>query len=48
VLDAVREDRRNAAPSRRYWRAPRTIVDAEAISRATLRQRPPCFVIRIS
>jgi len=31
VLDAVREDRRNAAPSGRYWRAPRTIVDAESI-----------------
>ena len=31
VLDAVREDRRDAVPSGRYWRAPRTIVDAEAI-----------------
>lgn len=31
VLDAVREERRDAAPSGPYWRAPRSVVDAEAI-----------------
>lgn len=31
VLDAVRADRRDAAPSGAYWRAPQSIVDAEAI-----------------
>lgn len=31
VLEAVREDRRDGTPSGPYWRAPRTIVDAEAI-----------------
>jgi tetratricopeptide (TPR) repeat protein len=31
VLDAVREDRRDGSPSAAYWRAPRTVVDTEAI-----------------
>lgn len=31
VREAVREDRRDAAPSGPYWRAPRTIIDSEAI-----------------
>src|SRR5579871_694626 len=31
VLGALREDRRGVATSGPYWRAPRTIVDAEAI-----------------
>ena len=31
ILSAVREDRRESSVSGRYWRAPRTIVDAEAI-----------------
>ncbi len=31
VLDAVREERRESAPAGPYWRAPETIVDAEAI-----------------
>jgi tetratricopeptide (TPR) repeat protein len=31
VHDAVREDRRGVVPSGPYWRAPRSIVDAEAI-----------------
>ncbi|HEY6324980.1 MAG TPA: FxSxx-COOH system tetratricopeptide repeat protein [Candidatus Cybelea sp.] len=31
VLDAVREERRDSAPSGPYWRAPRTVVDTEAI-----------------
>jgi tetratricopeptide (TPR) repeat protein len=31
VRDAVREGRRDAAPSGPYWRAPRTIVDSESI-----------------
>ncbi len=31
VLDAVREDRRGASASGPYWRAPRSVVDTEAI-----------------
>ncbi|HEY6327639.1 MAG TPA: FxSxx-COOH system tetratricopeptide repeat protein [Candidatus Cybelea sp.] len=31
VREAVREERRESAPAGTYWRAPRTIVDAEAI-----------------
>jgi tetratricopeptide (TPR) repeat protein len=31
VREAVREDRRDVVPSGPYWRAPRSIVDAEAI-----------------
>ncbi|MBV8498641.1 MAG: tetratricopeptide repeat protein [Candidatus Eremiobacteraeota bacterium] len=31
VLDALREERRGTAPSGPYWRAPRSVVDAEAI-----------------
>jgi tetratricopeptide (TPR) repeat protein len=31
VREAVRDDRRDAAPSGPYWRAPRTIVDTEAV-----------------
>jgi tetratricopeptide (TPR) repeat protein len=31
VLDAVREERRESEPAGPYWRAPRTIVDGEAI-----------------
>ncbi len=31
VGEAVREERRDATPSGPYWRAPRTLVDAEAI-----------------
>jgi tetratricopeptide (TPR) repeat protein len=31
VLDAVREERRDGAPSGTYWRPPRTVVDTEAI-----------------
>ncbi|HVR46140.1 MAG TPA: FxSxx-COOH system tetratricopeptide repeat protein [Candidatus Binatia bacterium] len=31
VLDSVREERRESAPAGPYWRAPRTIVDGEAI-----------------
>lgn len=31
VLDAVREGRREGTPSGPYWRAPRSILDAEAI-----------------
>jgi tetratricopeptide (TPR) repeat protein len=31
VLDALREERRDGAPSGPYWRPPRTVVDTEAI-----------------
>jgi tetratricopeptide (TPR) repeat protein len=31
VLEAVREERRGAAPSGPYWRPPRSVVDTEAI-----------------